>query len=466
MPLRSLLALLASAAALSGGETALDRYVRKPDLTYSWKVVREKKGAGASQFVIDLKSQTWRTAKEVDRTVWQHWVNVVRPDGVRSRTAFLMISGGSNRADPPEGADERTTRIAMETGTVAVELRMVPNQALVFNGDGRKRTEDDLIAYTWDQYLKTGDETWPARLPMVKTAVRAMDCVQEFLASEQGGRTAIESFVVGGGSKRGWTAWCTAAVDPRVAAVVPIVIDVVNVNASMRHHVQAYGFYSLAVRDYHVHQIMQRIGEPRLEKLYAIEDPYSYLDRITMPKFVLNASGDEFFCPDSSQFYYDALKGQKCLRYVPNAGHGLKETDALESIAAFYQLILSGKPVPKYSWTFEPDGAIRVKAEGPVKAARLWQGTNPHARDFRLLKVGKIYKESPVRDEGRGVYIGRVEAPATGWTAFFVELEFDVGAKSPLKLTSAVRVLPDTLPHAGIDPAKAPLEALPEREKK
>ena len=30
-----------------------------------------------------------------------------------------------------------------------------------------------------------------------------------------------------------------------------------------------------------------------------------------MPKFVLNAAGDQFFLPDSSQFYYDELKGPK-----------------------------------------------------------------------------------------------------------------------------------------------------------
>jgi hypothetical protein len=42
-----------------------------------------------------------------------------------------------------------------------------------------------------------------------------------------------------------------------------------------------------------------------------------------------------------------------------------------------------------------------------------------------------------------------------------VELTFDVNRSFPLKLTTGVRVLPDTLPYAGLDPAKAPLEARP-----
>ena len=37
-------------------------------------------------------------------------------------------------------------------------------------------------------------------------------------------------------------------------------------------------------------------------------------------------------------------------------------------------------------------------------------------------------------------------APAKGWTAYFAEFTFDVGAKAPLKVTTDVRVTPDTLP--------------------
>ena len=82
-----------------------------------------------------------------------------------------------------------------------------------------------------------------------------------------------------------------------------------------------------------------------------------------MPKYIVNASGDQYFCPDSSQFYFDALPGEKYLRYVPNAAHNLKGSDARESVAAFYYTVITGARRPKYSWTFEKDGSIRVKAD-------------------------------------------------------------------------------------------------------
>src|SRR5262249_32546405 len=324
--------------------------------------------------------------------------------------------------ETPASADPATLHIADVTNSVVAELKMVPNQPLVLHGDGVPRKEDDFIAYTWDQFLKTGDETWPARLPMVKSAVRAMDCVQELLAGAQGGGVGIEKFVVPGGSKRGWPTGCTAAVDPRAAAAIPIVIDVVNVPACSRHHVAAYGFYAQAIGDYFRHRLTGKGEDPRTKLLYAIEDPYSYTDRLTMPKFVVNAAGDQYFPPDSSQFYFGDLEGEKSLRYVANADHSLRDSDARESIIAFYQLVLAGKPRPKYSWTFEKDGSIRVKAADTPKAVTLWQATNPKARDFRLMTIGKAYQSKPLTDEGGGIFVGKITPPDAGWTAFFVEL--------------------------------------------
>jgi PhoPQ-activated pathogenicity-related protein len=452
-------------SALRAGETALDRYVAKPDPAYVWTVVRETPGNPATQYVLDLKSQAWRSEQEVDRVVWQHWLTIIKPHEPASGTAFLFIAGEKNSDSPPQSADPLMLKIAEATNGVVAELKMVPNEPIAFHRDGVCRVEDDLIAYTWDQYLRTGDDTWPARLPMTKSAVRAMDAVQEFLASERGGRFRVDKFVVAGGSKRGWTTWCTAAADRRVAAIIPLVIDVLNVGPSMRHHAEAYGFYAEAVGDYLKHNIMQRSNDPKLQGLYAIEDPYAYRDRLTMPKFIVNSAGDQFFCPDSSQFYYDGLTGEKYLRYIPNSDHSLKDTDALESVIAFYWTVMAGKSRPKYAWSFEPDGTIRVTTPDRPKRVVLWSAENPAARDFRLETIGRAYQSIALTSQGGGVYVGKARTPAKGWSASFVELTFDVGGPAPLKMTSAVRVLPDRLPYAGADPATVPYEG-PKNHKK
>jgi len=40
----------------------------------------------------------------------------------------------------------------------------------------------------------------------------------------------------------GLTTWTTAAVDKRVIAIVPFVIDMLNIEPSFVHHWEAYGF--------------------------------------------------------------------------------------------------------------------------------------------------------------------------------------------------------------------------------
>jgi len=456
------LAVLCGVSLLPAGETALDRYVAKPDPTYSWKVVQKTEGGGLTQIVVDLKSQTWRSPREVNRTVWQHWLTIVAPAKPTSKIAFLFITGGKN-GDKPKRPDLGV--IATLTNSVVAELKMVPNQPLVFDNDKVERTEDSLIAYTWDKFLKGGDDEWPARLPMVKSAVRAMDCVQELLASDQGGKLKVDKFVVAGGSKRGWTTWCTAAVDKRVAGIIPLSIDCLNNGPSMQHHVAVYGFYTESVGDYYLQKITARSKDPRMKLLMDIEDPYSYRERFTMPKFIVGGSGDQYFCPDSSRFYYSDLPDEKLIRYIPNADHSLKDSDARDSIVAYFWTFVNGTPRPKYSWTFEKDGSIDVRTSDRPKKALLWQATNPKARDFRVETLGKAFQSKPLNDMGGGHFVGQIETPKQGWTASFVELTFDVGAPVPLKVTTAVRISPDTLPHEDIDPTKAPYESRPKAKR-
>jgi PhoPQ-activated pathogenicity-related protein len=188
---------------------------------------------------------------------------------------------------------------------------------------------------------------------------------------------------------------------------------------------------------------------PRMAELNQIEDPYFYLDRLTLPKFVVNSAGDQFFTPDSSKFYFDDLKGPKCLRCVPNGDHSLRGTDAGDSILAFYRAIVEEKPPPKFKWKMEKDGSITIETETKPKEVNLWQATNPKARDFRLITIGKAYRSSPLAPNSKGVYVGRVAKPESGWTAFFVELVFDSGDEKALyKFTTQVQIVPDVLPHS------------------
>jgi PhoPQ-activated pathogenicity-related protein len=428
--------------------TALDNYVAAPDTNYAYHLVSSSKGNNYTTYILEMTSQAWLTTNEVDRPLWKHWVNIVRPDEVSTTNALLFISGGANGGSPPKSMDAMLVQIAVSTKSVLAELRMVPNQPLVFAGEREGRKEDSLIAYTWDKFLRTGDPKWLARLPMTKAAVRAMDTVTAFCASPEGGKTEVSGFVVAGGSKRGWTTWTTAAVDKRVVAIVPIVIDVLNMVPSMQHHYAAYGFWAPSIGNYTEFKIMDWMGTPENAALMKIEEPYQYRQRFTMPKLLINACGDQFFLPDSAQFYFADLPGVKYLRYVPNADHGLKGTDAYQSLTTFYMAMLNHFHLPEFSWTLEGDDAIRVTAKDKPSHATLWQATNPEARDFRLETFGPKWQSTLLDVPDRANFVAKVPKPAKGWTAFFVELTFPTSKETPdFKFTTQVRVVPDVLPY-------------------
>src|SRR5438132_8552417 len=178
---------------------ALETYVQTPDTSFNWKRTEQKKFGDGTITHLEFVSQHWRGQ------FWSHHLQIVRPASVRNPgIAFVYITGDG------EGTREidMLKTLAERAGAIAAVITKVPNQPLY---DGRK--EDALIAYTFDQYLKSGDETWPLLLPMVKGAARGMDTVQAFAQKEF--NQNIEKFIISGASKRGWTTWLTGAVDAR-----------------------------------------------------------------------------------------------------------------------------------------------------------------------------------------------------------------------------------------------------------
>lgn len=442
---------LTSSLAAAQEKTALDAYVAKPDPSFGWTVAGAISGPGYHGAVLALTSQTWLSTKQVDRSVWKHWLTVIVPDKVSHDTGLLYITGGLNTDPAPTKAADRFAQMAVETRSVVAELDDVPNQPMRFtDSPDRERVEDAIIAYQQAKFAKTHDPNQLLRLPMVKSGTAAMTAVQQYLASDAGGKLTLNGFVVAGGSKRGWVTWLVGALDKRVVAIIPIVINVLDVDATARHHWEAMGYFSPALKDYVENGLIpDMIGKPGVEEANRIEDPLNYASRpsMTMPKYIINAVGDEYFPPDNTRFSYHLLPQTKRLRMIPNSKHSTAGTDITESMTAFYDAVLNGRTLPSYSWTVRPDGAIVVRSDVAPVAVNLWQGTNPKARDFRVDTIGKAFTSVPLTPQADGTYVGKVDKPATGFTAYFVELVYASGGKYPFKFTTEVSVAPDVLPY-------------------
>jgi PhoPQ-activated pathogenicity-related protein len=195
---------------------------------------------------------------------------------------------------------------------------------------------------------------------------------------------------------------------------------------------------------------MRWFGTPQLRALAKIEDPYSYRSRYTMPKLIINAAGDEFFVPDSSQFYFGDLPPEKYVRYLPNTGHSLNGQGgtAPDTVLAFCRSIIDQTPLPAMTWHFEGNDTIVVRTSAVPAAARMWEALNPNARDFRVETIGKAFNYHDLSDHGNNTYVAQLAPPNRGWRAFFVELAYPTASGKQFKMTTEVRVIPDVLPYA------------------
>jgi PhoPQ-activated pathogenicity-related protein len=432
-------------------ESPLLNYINEPDSAFRFEELAHYSGEGYQTHILKLISQRWLTENEVDQPIWWHYLTIVVPDSLQSEKGMLWIGGGASDDEVPKAASALLTRSALQTGTVTAEIHNIPNQPLNFKDDTVKnRYEDALIAYGWRKFLENGardeDAIWLARLPMTKAVVRAMDVVTEFVDDKY--KQPVSQFLVSGASKRGWTAWTTGLADDRVFAIAPVVIDLLNLDESFRHHYRAYGDWAPAVSEYVEEGIMEWQYSTEFDRMLQITEPFSYLQQLKKPKYIINASGDEFFLPDSWKFYYNQLPGEKYLRYIPNTGHSLRRTDAIQSLIAYYQSKVQGATLPDFKWTVEQNTIfLETDPDRPPQTMKLWQATNQEKRDFRIDVLGPEWKASELEMGSSPDFQVSVPKPTEGYTAFFVELSYPGPADFPLIFTTGVVVVPDVYDH-------------------
>ena len=373
----------------------------------------------------------------MSRSEWWHQLLVIVPDNVEVLdTSVLWISGGYNGEDDDEVAIDSfdvqfMADIAVTNKMTTAILYQVPNQPIVFAEDVLQdtRDEDGSIAFTWWHFLFDPDYNaeYLLYLPMTKAAVKAMDSIKLFLTDEnspeeiQGTNLNPTKYIVGGASKRGWTTWITAAVDPRVIGIMPTIMDELNFVKNIKHHWQSYGGWTFVFEDYWILNLTQHWDDPKMQEMFDIIDVYEYREKLLMPKLVICAANDEFFLPTNTRYWWKDMQDEyelNRLLLVPNSGHSgevlitktpvvetwinqvLEANKALEVENKNFNLISERSTymkdlslylnIPKFSWTHETDtGDIIVTSEEAPEKVELWSAVscNDKRRDWRLANL-------------------------------------------------------------------------------
>lgn len=427
----------------------LDDYIARPETVYQWEKTAApaaKEDAttgdpttdlflgalsqGAQVQDLELTSLQWQGG------TWKHRLQIVKPAKMLyPDRALLIITFGSGSAE-----EAMLAKVAANSnGAPAAILYGVPNQPIF----GLK--EDALIAHTFVKYLETGDADWPLLFPMTKSVVKAMDALSEFSEKEWGKK--IDKFVVSGGSKRGWTTWLTAAVDKRVVGIVPMVYNNLNLSKQMPHQLESWGAYSRSISDYTEKDLPSALQTPRGRYLSSLVDPWTYRERFTMPKLIINAANDSYWPLDAMNLYRADLPGQTDVFHAPNAGHSMggQEMRVFAAASGWFRRLAANQSVPQIKLVGSESGKmsleIKSRADEKIPTGRFWVARSA-TRDFRKAEWKAQKMTLPEAGETRTITQqiekGTADLP---FTAVFAEIDLPMeGALLPMRLSSDVYI--------------------------
>jgi len=401
--------------------TALQHYLHNDDQHYHWELKDSFTVGSVKGYDLFLVSQKWR------QYVWKHQLTIFSPEENDYDGALLIITGGHNDKITQSPHWKKGSkggmwvklgaRTAEKNKAIVAVVRQIPNEPLFDS-----LTEDQIISYTFHQFNDTKDYSWPLLFPMVKGAVKAMDALQEF--SNQKLFHPLNRFVVTGASKRGWTTWLTGANDSRVVAIAPMVIDILNMPVNLKHQMDAYGSYSKQINDYVKLGIVQGMGTPEGETLVDMVDPYSYREKLTMPKLIFMGTNDPYWVIDNVKNYLPQIPGYNLLNYTPNAGHDLnKGTVAFPALSAFFGITMAHGNYPECSWETKES---RKKVTLTIRASKdmlvgvkLWSADSKDM-DFRDEK----WSGQDLGVSHKSEITTTVDFPSSGYRSFYVSLKY------------------------------------------
>lgn len=416
-------------------ENALNNYINNNDNTYAWEIIDSYPVEKTQAYSLLMVSQKWQGI------LWKHELIVFVPDTIHNNDALLFITGGSIKDNFPKftDKDDSTSKligaIADKNKAVTAILRQTPNQPLY-----NDLYEDALIAYTLNELKNNDDLSWPLLFPMTKSAIRAMDVIQDFANDKL--KMPIDKFLISGASKRGWTTWLSAATeDSRIMAIAPMVIDMLNMPVSLNYQHEVYGDYSDEIQDYVNLEIPQAINSEFGSAIVQMIDPYSYRDRLTMPKMIFMGTNDPYWTLDAVKHYIKDIPGHNLLHYVANAGHGLGDKEqAFAALNSFFHMSLTKEPLPVCKWNL----SVKIKNielsvsvdKSNLVGAKLWIAKS-QTRDFRKSE----WKYTDINTKSKSKVLAKLKLPDKGYQAFYIDLIYKDSNNSEYSISSRTFVM-------------------------
>ncbi len=356
--------------------SVLENYVEKNN-SLTWNLIGERVlSSGSSESVIDVSGLKWKGV------AWHNRVMITIPAHIKYRNAAMMslVSGFKEKRDDLYAAMAAS---AQANGVPFILICDEPNQPLF----GLKGTQ--LIFYTFKKFVETSQEDWPLLFPMVKSVIASMNAVQQYLQTKH---LSVEKFFMFGISKLGWATYLTAAIDPRIFAIAPMAYDSLNYLKQLEHQLKNWGANSRSVLsdvDLTFSQAMNLLNSEKGRTLVNTLDPYNYIEKLKMPKLIVEGTNDELWPVDAGSIYFYDLPGKNYALYLPNKKHKIEYgLSIVNTILAFFKSSFKNEKLVDFRWRYL-DKSLFITAKPLPISVTGWMAKSKtlNFRDSRWVRV-------------------------------------------------------------------------------
>jgi PhoPQ-activated pathogenicity-related protein len=210
--------------------------------------------------------------------------------------------------------------------------------------------------------------------------------------------------------------------------------------------------WPIAFMEYKKQGITDAMSTPQFTKLTEILDPLAYSHcyhceyyrRLSIPKYIISASGDDFFTPDANAFYIDKLPGENILRVTPNQSHFINSQLVSDALTMYYASIVFHTRRPHITWVVDSKGILRsATVTDKPKQVLLWEATNRTKRDFRMSS-GVTYHSKRLTGTCNGprcTFNTAIKLPDRGYQADFIEATYENSAGQQFIITTPVVIM-------------------------